>query len=168
MDIFHHLPIVGCSSSIWVDSLSSSWSGRVEKDLALILCFCITYFSWRKVKLTCLATVRRCIFSSTRVRILFIMSPPWRESFRSHTSATLRLPFAESSFTIWINKNDYPSERPHKNVGCLQCLDKEKTYFLCLSVCQSVRHHFALTSKSSGQKTVATRFSVLNSNLLIN
>ena len=43
--------------------------------------------------------------------------------------------------------------------------NKEKTYFLCLSVCQSVRHHFVLTNKSSGQKTVATRFSVLKSNL---
>jgi len=34
-----------------------------------------------------------------------------------------------------------------------------------LSVRQSVRHHFVLTGKSSGHKTVATRFSVLYSNL---
>ena len=31
--------------------------------------------------------------------------------------------------------------------------NKEKTYFLCLSVCLSVSHHFVLTGKSSGHKT---------------
>ena len=32
--------------------------------------------------------------------------------------------------------------------------NKEKTYFFCQSVSLSVCHHFALTGKSSGQKTV--------------
>ena len=39
--------------------------------------------------------------------------------------------------------------------------NKEKTYFLCLSVRLTVSHHFVLTGKSSCHKTVATRFFLL-------
>ena len=58
--------------------------------------------------------------------------------------------------------------KDHKNIKIIYIIKKKHTFFVRQSVCQSVRHHFVLTGKNSGHKTVATRFSVPNSNLLIN
>ena len=47
----------------------------------------------------------------------------------------------------------------------LHCAHTLNRLLFVTTVCQSIRHYLALTSKSSCQKTVATRFSVLKSNL---